>query len=122
MSFYSELANTAREMLREFGQPVTVKKYETAIPNPVTGVVAPPTSTTTTEFGCLLDFEYRSFGDLTTIQTTVNASAKRMVMTSGTLLNSGDGIVVGQDEYRIHVIKTLSPAGTRVLYDLWIQK
>lgn len=122
MSFYSELAVTARELLREFGQSVTVKKYEMAVPDPVTGVVAPPVSISTTEFGCLLDFEYRSFGEQTRVQTTVNASAKRLLLSSGTQLNVGDGVVVGQDEYRIHVIKNISPGGRKVLYDLWIQK
>jgi hypothetical protein len=122
MSFYSELADTAKELLREFGQSVTVKKYEMAVPDPTTGIVTPPVSSSSTEYGCLLDFDYRSFGDVTSIQTSVNTSSKRLLLSSGTLLNAGDGIVVAGDEYRVHVIKTLNPGGTRVLYDLWIQK
>ena len=122
MSFYSELADTARELLTEFGQPVQIRKYEVALPDPTTGIIAPPTVIMSTEVGALFDFEYRSFGESKALSSSVNATAKRLIVSAGTELSPGDSIVVTGLEYKIHVIKSVNPAGTKVLYDMWIQR
>jgi hypothetical protein len=120
MSFYSELADTANEMLAEFGQDVVVTTFEEAQPDPATGIVSQPSSSYTTK-GVLLDYDYRNFGDTQQTYQQVSTSDKRLLLNATGVLKNGDQVLVGGVVYRANVIKTVNPAGTRVLYDVWIQ-
>lgn len=121
MSFYSELADTANEMLAEFGQPVVVTSFEIGQESTSTGVVTQP-STTFATIGVLLDYDYRNFGDSTVPYQAVTSSDKRLLLAANTVVNTGDLFQVDGVVYKAHVIKVVNPAGTRVLYDIWVQK
>lgn len=121
MSFSSEMATTANELLAEFGQLVLVTNFEAAVEDPVTGVVTPVSSQYTTT-GVLLDYDYRNFGESTVAYQAVNASDKRLIMSATKTVNTGDTVYVDSTLYKCHVVKCVSPAGTRILYDIWVQK
>lgn len=120
MSFSSDLAATAAELLTEFGQPVIVTRFGMGVQNPLTGVVT-PSETVSTETGVMLDFEYRSFGESMAGTNVLLQNNKRLVMTVVTKVKAGDHVEVDGEIYRIMVAKLVNPAGTRILYDLWIQ-
>lgn len=121
MSFSSDMALTAAELLTEFGQAVTVTRFSLGAQDPLTGVVT-PTEVTSAETGVLLDFEYRTFGEALRPMEMVNHNNKRLLMTVVTRVKAGDQVEVDGAIYRIVVIKLLNPAGTRIMYDLWIQQ
>ena len=121
MSFSSNMAATAASMLAEFGQSVTVTRYGIGEEDALTGVVT-PSETVSTETGVVLDFEYRSFGEAIRPTQMSNLDNKRLLLTVTTRLKAGDKVEVDGEVYRIVVIKLVNPAGTRILYDLWIQR
>lgn len=121
MSFSSDMALVATELLTEFGQSVTVTRYGMGVPDASTGVVT-PAEETSTETGVLLDFEYRSFGEAMMPTEMVNRNNKRLLLTANTKLKAGDRVEVDGEIYRIVVIKLINPAGTRIMYDLWVQQ
>ncbi len=120
MSFYSELADTASEMLAEFGQAVVVTNFEMGIEDTVTGVVS-QTSSTFNTVGVLLDYDYRNFGETTQTYKSVVTMDKRLLVPATKIINTGDLLFVDGTIYKAYVVKLLNPAGTRVLYDIWIQ-
>lgn len=121
MSFYDDMNATVAELLTEFGQPVTVIRYSLGVEDNTTGVITIPDPTITTEIGALLDFQYRSFGDSVEPNEFIGMANKRLLMTTNTKIKPGDHVIADGDEYRIVVIKVVNPAGTRVVYDIWIQ-
>lgn len=121
MSLYSELADTATEMLTEFGQACTVTNYETGVEDPLTGVVA-QTSSTFTTVGVLLDYDYRNFGDSADHNLQTSKTDKRILVAGAKVINTGDLIYIDNTLYKAYVIKSVNPAGTRVLYDIWAQR
>lgn len=121
MNFYSELAETANELLTEFGQKVIVTNYEMGEEDPSTGVVSQLSSQFTT-VGVLLDYDYRNFGDAPAPYKAVTQSDKRLLVTATKVINTGDHLFVDNNLYKAFVVKVVNPAGTRVLYDIWIQK
>lgn len=121
MSLYSELADTANEMLTEFGQPCTVTNYETGVEDPLTGIVS-QTSSTFTTVGVLLDYDYRNFGESTTTYLQTSKSDKRILISATKVINTGDLIYIDNTLFKVYVIKSVNPAGTRVLYDIWVQR
>lgn len=121
MSLYSELAETANELLAEFGQSVTVTNYEMGEEDPATGVVSQLSSQFTT-VGVLLDYDYRNFGDAPAPYKATSQSDKRLLITATKVINTGDHVFVDSTLYKAYVVKVVNPAGTRVLYDIWIQK
>lgn len=121
MSFSSDMADTAASMLAEFGQSVKVTRFGIGVEDPLTGVVT-PSQTTSTETGVLLDYAYRSFGEGVQATEMVNRNNKRLLMTVTTLLKANDVIEVDGEIYRIAMLKLLNPAGTRIMYDVWIHQ
>lgn len=122
MEFYSELADTAREMLEEFGQPVVITRYETAVEDISTGMVTMPSSTYTSEVGVLLDFDYRAFGSGLEGRFTIGRVDKRLIMSAGVAVQPNDSISVDGALYKIINIKLVRPSQVSVVYDLWIQQ
>lgn len=121
MSLYSELADTADEMLAEFGQSVVVTNYEMGVEDPATGVVS-QTSSQYTTVGVLLDYDYRNFGDGAVSYHATTASDKRVLLSAKKVVNTGDLIYIDNTVYKAYIIKSVNPAGIRVLYDIWVQR
>jgi hypothetical protein len=121
MSFYSDLADTASELIAEFGQVAIVTNLGIAIEDPLTGVANRESSTFTT-VGVLLDYDYRNFGDTTQSYKATSQTDKRVILKGTGVVNAGDLITIGGFDYTANVVKTVSPASIVVIYDVWIQK
>lgn len=120
-AFYNDMAQTATEMLTEFGQPIVVSRTEIGVPDIQTGVV----SQLTTSFngvGVLLDYVYRAFGNALEVPTVVTKSTKRLLMTIAKDVHPKDNVQVDGVVYQVIVVKLLNPAGTKLMYDLQIEQ
>lgn len=119
MSFYSELASTALEMLTEFGQDVTRRAVTSGTYDPATGS-AQPVSTDTVRKGVILDF---GTGQTLERGNLIQTNDKRLLLdANGSAPQMQDRFLVGGIEYSVISIGEINPAGTPVLFDLHLRK
>lgn len=121
MSFYSDMADMSLEMLTEFGQPCTVTNFEIGVEDISNGTVSQLSSTFTT-VGVLLDYDYRNFGNSTDSGLQTSKTNKRILVPGTKVINAGDLIYIDNTLYKAYVIKSVNPAGTCMLYDIWAQR
>ena len=121
MPSYVNLAATATRLLASFGRAVTITQLELAVENLTTGMVTRP-AVESKGVGVLLDFDYRHFGEGFEILRSVGRTDKRLLLAPAANLEPQDLITFDGDQYKIVVMKSVAPAGIRVLYDVWIQK
>lgn len=115
---YQDDADTAAELLEEFGQSVTLTSKASGAYSTATGAATVATSTQTVS-AVVLDYGSRDIDG-----TLIRAGNKRLLMapqtTAGVDLTApvvDDTVLVGSTTYTIKGIKTLSPAGTVILFD-----
>lgn len=115
---YQDDADTAAELLEEFGQSITLTSKTSGAYSTSTGAAAVTTDTQTVN-AVSLDYGSRDIDG-----TLIKAGDKRLLMapqtTAGDDLTApvvDDTVTVGSTVYTIKGIKTLSPAGTVVLFD-----
>lgn len=119
---YTKNAATALRLLTKFGRDVTLTREVTGAYDPSLSA-APVTVTTETRKAALFDYDRINFGETLQDGTRIQAGDRRCLMgTGGSAPTTFDSVTVGGVKYPIKVVKTLSPAGTPVLYDLLIRK
>lgn len=118
MSFYSNLATTAVSLLTKFGQNVTLRKTNAGAYDASAGSVA-STPTDSTLKGALFDFP---LGTREFEGTLVEKNDKYLLLAAnGAIPSVDDAVIVGGVQFTIIAVKTLSPAGTTVLYTLHLR-
>lgn len=120
-AFYDSLASTALSLLKQFGKSLTLVQYGIGAVDNTTGIASRTVVSTTTEYGALFDFDYRSFGASQGFPSDVGKVQKRLLMSCAQEVKPGDQITFDSVVYSVKVVKVISPAGRRVVYDLWIQ-
>jgi hypothetical protein len=115
MSFnYANSAKTARKLLANFGQDMTVTKE---VYNIDTGAL---TSTTTTiDKGVILPY---SQGVVSLSNGLIKSSDQLIYININVVPVPTDRITVGTDVYSIVSVEALEPAGIHVLYTLQVRK
>lgn len=115
---YQDDADTAAELLEEFGQSITLTSKTSGAYSVSTGTTAVTTSTQTVS-AVVLDYGSKDIDG-----TLIRAGDKRLLMapqtTAGDDLTApvvDDTVAVGSTTYTVKGIKTLSPSGTVVLFD-----
>lgn len=118
MSFYTDMATVARELLEEFGQAVTVNRDTLEDINPETFVeTTPPTTTAYTPNGILKDYSDGMI-DGTRIQT-----GDRLMILDDTIEPlAGDRLTIGGEEWNIVAWRTSDPAGTALVYFVQVRR
>ena len=117
MSFYSDAAADAKELLTEFGQTATWSHDNNdGTFNPATGVSTGGTSTTYSAKGVLLDFQTNRVNG-----TSVLATDSRFLMEVGNKPEVGDIITVNAVAYQVVDVQEVNPAGTPVLYEVQLR-
>jgi len=120
---YSEIADVADEILEEFGQSVTLTHITPG--EYVPGEEITSTSTTQTGTGAILDYNTAQAGIFSAPGSLVQMGDKWLLLspinTSGGILtapvNSDTATDASGKVWTITQTKTVSPAGTAVLYD-----
>lgn len=115
MSFYTDMAATAAEMLREFGAEATLVHQGSSTYNPATGTNTVST-TTDTITACEVKAE-RSYIDGTMIAEGLSVF---LVSTEGltTIPKAGDVLQWGGAPMKVEKVGTLAPAGVAVLHEV----
>lgn len=121
MSFYTRLQKTVNKLIKDKGQSITLTHVTPGTYNPATGGVTNTTSTQAA-FGAIIEWEARHIdGNL------IKATDKQLLLspfkTDGTALTApvlGDTVTdaAGVTYTLVYPLKTVSPAGTIVLFDV----
>lgn len=114
MSFYANLAATARRLLAQFGTDATLTRTTTGAYNPVTGTASQATATYSCK-AARFDYAQRDV-DGTMIKTgdqRIYMDVQDMVMPQ-----TGDTITLGDRTYVVVTARSIDPALTAVLYDV----
>ena len=111
MSFYGDLAQTALELLQEFGAAATLKRQSAGSYDPSTGAdTVSETSLTTTAAVFAYDQKYID-------GTLILQGDQRAYLSNEQEPRQGDLLAWNGTDYRVIAVKPLSPAGTVVLYE-----
>lgn len=124
---YAEVADTAKELLAEYGRGpddikrVTLRNIVPGAYDPATGTTSAPATTDNLYDGVLLDF---AAGQTMVRGTLIQANDKQLLLSpeASATLSPEDHVLVGTDEYTIVSIGTIAPAGIVVLFDLHLHK
>lgn len=119
---YSKAAKEVLKVLKKNGAPVKVYQYGQGITDPETGITTTPDPTVTSGYAALFDYIYRKFGETNQPGTQISSADKRLVMNSCCNLRISDIVEYLGERYSIVDIKEVNPAGTSVIYDLWVRK
>lgn len=114
MTFYSDMAATAVELLTEFGQGITFGSVTTGAYDPTTGTVT-NTTTNYTGKGAAFDYEQKDIDG-----TNIRQGDRRVYIAPdlGVVPKTGDTVTLA-DGTVLNVVasRPLSPAGTMVLHE-----
>lgn len=119
MTFYSDMAATADELITEFGQSVTLKVSAGAAYDPETGSSA-VTYTDQVGHGCVIDFDKKlidgtkvRIGDKLVLLSPIGVSEPK----------DGDQLVIGAETWQlVPPVTVTAPSGVAVLYEVQVRK
>jgi len=118
MSFYSNLAVTARKLLTDKGQQVTLTRSVTAGFDPVPGIDTPAASTTITGYGAAFGYNKREIDG-----TLIQSGDIRFVLEATTSApENGDTMPIDSTTYRVMNVRQVNPAGIAVLYECQLRE
>jgi hypothetical protein len=123
MTFYSDLAADADELLAEFGQSIALTHIVPGAYDPSTGSVA-NTTTTQTGTGVAFDFGLHQSGTAFTAGSMILSGDKQLLLSAVGIAAPvpGDLATIGADVWTIASVKSTAPAGTAVLYECQLRK
>lgn len=114
MAFYDEMATVARDLLNEFGAPVTFTRVTGEVKNPATGaVITPGTTTTSSPKGVIVPIKSNL------IDGTRIKAGDKLLITDDTFAPAMTDKVAG---WAIQEIVESNPAGKPLVYFTRIRK
>lgn len=121
MTFYAEMAETANELIQEFGASATIRRIltDSSTYDAATGTTTPPAEVQTACTAVEIELDKKMIDG-----TMVRQSDSRLfvaVKGVSTPPVVGDLIVWGTVTYTVILAKPISPARTDVVYDLYIR-
>lgn len=114
---YAKMAATALKLLTKFGAPVTLFRETGGAINPVTGEETPGVDASVTTTGLLKPFPDRMIDGV-----RILVGDRELVLSSEQEPQPSDQPVIGGENWKIQGIKTISPAGTPVVYFVHVRK
>lgn len=122
MTIYDRAAATALRLLAKYGEDVTLRAYTVGTYDPETGTTTNTTADTARK-AATFDYPRLNQGQVLAGQTLIQQGDRQCLMdANGAAPTMADHVIVDSIEYVIKDIKTLSPAGTPVLYELQLRK
>jgi hypothetical protein len=125
MSFYTDIRLIAQNLLKGKGQTITLTYQGSSSYNTSTGGATISTSTASV-YGAVFEYGNKNFeyGNKNIDGTLIKVGDKQLLLsalnTAGTAITApvvNDTVTINSVAYTITQVKTLSPAGTVVLYD-----
>lgn len=118
MSFYSEIADTATEILTEFGAPAILTRSVPGTYDPTTGATAAPVVTTYNGIGAKFDYSQRDIDG-----TQIKFGDQRFYLSTAGIVQpqTGDTLTIAGTVFDVIASRPLQPALTAVLHDVQIR-
>lgn len=120
MSFYGEMSATARDMLREFGKPVTVTLVTQGTYDPATSAKSHDAEIITATKGVQTSFSLRDVDG-----TSILATDVRLLVAASSLARKpkpGDRVVIAGETYGVVNSKAVEPGPVALLYAVQLRK
>lgn len=117
MTFYSDLAATARTLLETYGQAVTITRTTGETIDPVTGDVTAGTDTEYTPNGVL-----RPFPNELIDETRITSSDRELVLDDTVEPLMGDLVTIDGEDWNIQRIIGTKPAGTALVWRVQVRR
>lgn len=114
---YAAMATTARTLLANFGQTVTIKRTTGGSTDPVTGVVTPGTETTYSPKGVL-----RPFPDALLDGTRITESDRELILDDTVEPEMGDLVTIEDEDWTIRRIIGTKPAGIALVWRVQVRR
>ena len=116
MTFYSDMAEVAVELLTEFGKTITLERTTGKSTNPVTGIVTPGSEDNQETVGVIMPIK-RPFADGFINQTIISEANRQAILAPNVEPLITDKI----NGMEIVNIDEISPAGTVLAYRLLVK-
>jgi hypothetical protein len=118
MSFYSEMAATALELLTEFGMSVTLNRVTPGAYNPATGTSA-PSSAAHAGIGAKFDYDQDEIDG-----TKIRTGDQRVYIAPSRAVTprTADTLTIGSELWQVVASRPLAPAGVVVLHDVQVRR
>ena len=117
MSLYSDLATTAKELLAEFGQVITITRKSGNTYDPVTGITTAGTATDYLPKGILKQYKSTLIDG-----TRILATDRELVIDDTVEPMMTDTIKIGGESWTPIIISESNPAGTPLVYKLQVRR
>ena len=113
MSFYEDMANTATQLLTEFGQAISITSNVTSSYNTTTGSQSIATITQS-GIGAIFDYGSKAIDG-----TLIKQGDKQLLLSVSGIFEPkiGDIVTALNGTSTITMVKSISPAGTQVMYE-----
>jgi hypothetical protein len=118
VSFYSELASTADEILREFGSVGLLSRVTPGAYDPATGTSTPAT-TTVSVIAAVFDYDTAAADGSLILQGDKQVFMSAVGITPPA---AGDILTWQTVAYTVIAVKPLAPAGVDTLHELQVRK
>lgn len=114
---YAPIAATALRLLQNFGQSITLVRVSGESTDPVTGVVTSGADASVTTTGIMKMYPQKMIDG-----TRILATDREMVLSNEHTPVATDQVRIGTEDWTIVDIKTISPAGTDLVYFVQVRK
>lgn len=122
MGFYDDLATFALNSMTEFGQPVSIQQQGPKTTNSA-GVTVPNNPPPMVTVGVLFDYTFRQYGNEVEKGSYIQAADKQLFIPPTPFPPQvQDRVTVAGNTWAIVNIKQINPAGTVILYELWLKR
>jgi hypothetical protein len=122
MSFYDDILPDILAILTEFGQPVSIQQLGPKTTN-AAGISVPSNPTPMNTVGVIFDFVYRQYGNEVERNTQIQSADKQLFCYPTIYVPQvQDRVTTAGNTWAIVNIKQINPAGTPLLYELWLKR
>jgi hypothetical protein len=121
MSFYSEMATTALELLAEFGVAGVLRRASAGTFDANAGTVTGSSNTDYAITAALFDYSLKESGASLEDGTVIKAGDKQIYVAASGLAVTPvitDLLIINSITYRMANVKVTAPSGVAVLYEL----
>lgn len=115
MSFYSDMAATAKELITEYGLPVTLR-FNNGVYDPITGAKT-ISNTDTATTGIFTKINQRLRDDFTILN-----SDRVLVLISDVAPTKNCKVIIGAEAWQIVDFREVKPATTTIVYFVQVRK
>lgn len=121
-TFYEEMADTALELIKEFGQPLIIRDAQDGSYDPVTGNEVPGSTVDQQAQGMLLDYSTQDAGAMNAAGTLVQRGDKKILVAAAGLSSPPDltSLLITADGqvWTAVNVRSTNPAGTPLVHEV----